>query len=273
MSGEDSDENDAPLQQMPEMLNPFERFGIKHLSASSLNSFREQPAVWVVQYLMKMRGEAGPAAWRGQAVEAGLDLLLFQPNTTMEQAIAASQKKWDELAMGDASDKAIKEYDDIPGYLEQAQLAIKSLPPIMTRQSKISILLDGIEIPVIGYTDYMFADFGIDLKTTNRMPTEARQSHVDQMAIYMKAKKKPFKLLYVTPKKWSLKEVSADMAAASMKRVTMGAHSIRHLLAKSLDPSDALNFYSPDFTSFYWSPPLIEAAQKVYDEHQKGFAS
>ena len=52
-------------------MNAFERHGIKHLSASSLGLYRDQPAAWVCRYLLRVKDEAGPSAWRGSATEAG----------------------------------------------------------------------------------------------------------------------------------------------------------------------------------------------------------
>ena len=37
------------------MTSAFEKHGISHLSASSINLFIAQPAMWCVSYLMKRR--------------------------------------------------------------------------------------------------------------------------------------------------------------------------------------------------------------------------
>lgn len=243
-------------------MGPFERHGIHHLSPSSLRLYREQPAAWVCTYLMHLRGDAGPAAWRGQAVEAGLDVWLF--GDTFDAALDAANRRWHEQAMGEVTDKGDGEYANIPGFLMQATNALAGHPPVLTKQSKISIELEGIEVPVVGYTDYMFPDYGLDLKTTLRMPPLPRQEHVDQMAVYMTAKKKPFKLLYVTPKRHELYDVTDAMAAESMAQMTNGAKAIRHLLSNSHDAQDALNFFYPDYSSFYWSAETIAAVRKVH---------
>ena len=65
-----------------ETKDPFERFGIGHLSPSSLRLFRAEPACWIGRYMLKVPDEAGAGAWRGQAVEAGVDRLLFGFDTT-----------------------------------------------------------------------------------------------------------------------------------------------------------------------------------------------
>ena len=53
--------------------NAFERHGLDHLSASSINLFVAQPAMWAMQKLMGRKTGVGAAAHRGTAVEAGED--------------------------------------------------------------------------------------------------------------------------------------------------------------------------------------------------------
>jgi hypothetical protein len=243
-------------------MNVFEKHGITHLSASSLRLYREEPAAWCVKYLLRIKDESGPGAWRGTAVEAGLDRLLFGYDKDM--AIASMRAKWDELAQGVVDDKAAKEYEALEDFLAQAQRAVSNRPVPLTKQSKISIDIPGIEIPLIGYVDYRWEDCGLDLKTTMRMPSEAKPDHVEQMAIYSKATGLPFSLLYVTPKKFSIHEVTEAMAAEALERVYRGARAIRHMLSKVESATDALRLYSPAMDSWNWSPPMIEAAQAVY---------
>lgn len=244
-------------------MNPFERHGIKHLSASSLRLYRDQPAAWVLRYLAGVKDEAGPAAWRGQAVEAGLDhCLLGQP----EFSAKAMHLAFEERAAGVADDQIHKEREALPQFMAQAREALKDKPPLPPKgqQKRIQIELPGVEVPVIGFIDYLWPDHGVDLKTTWRMPSEPQPAHVEQMAIYAKATGLPFSLLYVTPKKYSMHEVTQSMAAEAMERVLIGARAIRHLLGKVDSAEDALRLYAPDLTTYHWSPPLIEAANKFY---------
>ena len=239
-------------------MNPFERHNIKHLSASSLRLYRDQPAAWVCRYLMGVRDEAGPGAWRGTAVEAGLNhYLLGQP----EHATKAMHLAFEERAVGIADDQIHKEREALPQFLSQAREALKDRPLLMPKdqQHKITIELPGIEVPLIGFIDYLWPEYGVDLKTTWRMPSEPQPAHVEQMACYMKATGRPFHLCYVTPKKWSLHEVTPPMAEEAMEGVLQGARAIRHMLSKVDSARDALGLYSPDLTAYQWSPPLIEA--------------
>ena len=48
----------------PMATDNFARFGIDHLSISSLRKFTEAPAAWVVTYLHGVKDDAGPARVR-----------------------------------------------------------------------------------------------------------------------------------------------------------------------------------------------------------------
>jgi hypothetical protein len=53
-------------------MNAFERHGIDHLSASSLNLWRASPGLWCARYLADLKEDGNLAMWRGTAVEAGI---------------------------------------------------------------------------------------------------------------------------------------------------------------------------------------------------------
>lgn len=244
-------------------MNAFEKHGITHLSASSLRLYRDQPGAWVCRYLLRIKDDAGPGAWRGQAVEAGLDRLMF--GADMPTAIAAMQDEFEVRAAGLADDKTVKERGDLCAYLTQAQMALASAGVPLTRQSRISIDLPGLDVPIIGYADWMWDKIGRDLKTTQRLPSYPSPAHVEQVAIYAKATGKPFELVYVTPKKSAIYPVSADMAADAMVRVRRGAMAIKSLLERVEDGRDALSIFSPDYTSYEWSAEMVLAANKIFE--------
>ena len=49
--------------------NAFKRHGIEHLSASTINTWIAQPALCLLKIAGIKDGEAGPAAWRGNAID------------------------------------------------------------------------------------------------------------------------------------------------------------------------------------------------------------
>jgi hypothetical protein len=242
--------------------SPWERHGIRSLSASSLRLFREQPAAWVVRYMMKIKSDMGPPVWRGTAVEAGLDDMLLGSRNEAK-AVEIAKARWDQEAMGDASDKALKEYEDIPEYLHEAIELLDTLkyPTPMGRQIKVNMTLDEIDVPIIGYIDYGFLDHDLDLKTTGRMPSQIKPEHLAQMSVYFRARKRTQKLLYVTPKKAEIKEVTKAMADEAWDELMIGVRAINKFLHTFDTPEEALSILYPDFDAYQWDAPMIEAVK------------
>lgn len=211
--------------------------------------YAEEPAFWSLVYLHGHKDEAGPAAWRGSAVEAGTDHWLYKRD--FPAALQAANARFESDALGEITDAIDAERQCIPKMLEQACEALRNRPEPTARQLKIEYWFDGIEVPLIGFIDYEFGDGGIDLKSTRRMPTVMPPRHSRQLSLYSAARKKPYKGLYVTDKKWDIKDI--DDAETHLKRLEWYAHSVRRLLSVFPDKHDAARIFAPNFEhAFYW---------------------
>jgi hypothetical protein len=197
-------------------MNGFEKHGLTHLSASSINLYANAPDVWVVSYLFGRKTPMGPAPWRGICVEDAVVQILMGDSETaaIDQALEKFDKRF---PIGD--DKTSAERRRIQ---PMTQLAIEELvefgKPEFPEdeehpQEQISITAKGKgwSIPVIGYLDLVYPQHGvvIDLKTTGRIPSTMSAEHQLQRAIYAKAKGKgnmSVRFLYVSEKKTSMLE-------------------------------------------------------------------
>lgn len=237
-------------------MNGFEKHGIDHLSASSINLWANAPDVWVMQYLHGMRTPMGAAPWRGICVEDAVVSVLS--GGSEQDAIAAALDKFDKrFIIG--TEATTKEREVITPMI---QLAVEQLIefgkpefPEEGEQEKISITAkgDGWSIPVIGFLDLVFPQHGvvIDLKTTNRLPSKMTAEHQLQRAIYQKAKgNMAVKFLYVSAKKTAMLEdgdVNETLAQAKAQIARLEAF-LRHC---DKDTAKAIVPHNP--TSFYWS--------------------
>jgi hypothetical protein len=229
------------------MMNPFERHGITHLSPSSLNLYAEQGAMWTLKYLHGYRDDAGAAAWRGKAVEAGLDLWLYKRD--LVTAKDAAMDCFEANAQGEADDKTDKERNAIIPMLEIACHLLRDTGPPEARQLKVTHWFDGIEIPVVGYADYIFTSDGVELKTKWQMPSSIPDDHGRQAGLYSFVKKKPWRLLYVTPKKGEFKDL--ENPELYVKRLSWIAHNIRRALSVSQDKFEVAKLFSPNLDHPY----------------------
>jgi len=248
-------------------MNPFETHGLNHLSASQINLFIAEPALWVAQYLYGVKGSFGFAAKRGISVERGIEHGLFNPDAPIQDCvdIAVNDFTFKNAFLKDP--KKDKELDGIPGMV---QIALEELRKYGTpeeaegHQHKIVVDLDGIEVPILGYLDFYFPNHGIivDLKTTLRLMPGIRAAHARQGAIYSRAygDNVDMRFAYVTPKKQGVYSMDTDAVRTSWNEVQNVAVRIRNFLSVSKNKDDLASIVVPNYDSFYWNDPAVRQA-------------
>jgi len=245
------------------IADPFERHGIDHLSPSSLRMWREAPVVWIGKYLLRAEDQAGPGAWRGKAVEIGVDRMLF--GFSHDDAVKAMYGQFALDQMGELSPEIEKELGALEDFLLQAKIAFDGKPMPFSRQSKVQLALPGISVPLIGFIDWLWLDRGDDLKTTWRIPStvDANDGHVQQIACYAMHTGLPFSLTYVSPKKWTRHEIIRPVIDDAYDQVIETALAIRSFLDHVRDAHDALSMFAPDYSDFHFRPPMVEAIRNA----------
>lgn len=231
-------------------MNSFQRFGIGHLSASSLNLWQSAPGIFALRYIAKIKDGGNPAMWRGTAVENGLAALLHrQP---LASATAAAYQSYD------LNSKDFTEDDD--ELIEQRALiapmlteCIKWKPPsdLNATQLKIEYFFDPVPIPVIGYLDFAFeCGTDIDLKTTTKCPSVPYPAHVRQVSIYRAARNRKGGVLYVTPKRHEYYQVTDDMMNDAILELHAAALSLNNFLARMDTREDVFRSLPVDYSHF-----------------------
>lgn len=232
----------------------FARHGITHLSASSINLWKNAPDIWVAKYLHGMKSNFGPAPRRGQCIEDAVVATLSGDN--FDNALKTALEKFD-ATFPKGGDDVVKERDLIAPMAEQAisELRQYGTPEFEgDGQNKISIeaRFDGWSIPVIGYLDLEYPSLGlvIDLKTTTRIPSAMTADHQLQRAIYACAKgNSAVKFLYVSAKKAALLEDGDVAANLAMAKVQIAR--LERFLAHC-DANTALEIVPHNPNNFYW---------------------
>jgi hypothetical protein len=162
------------------MANAFERHGLDHLSASSINLFAAQPAMWAMQKLMGRKSMVGPAAHRGTAIEAGVEMGLFEPSAPVEACQEAAIARFNQLTALSADPAVEKERANIaPAVaIALAELRQYGVPEAAgeNRQHRIEVQLPGVPVPFIGWLDFWYPAHGIivDLKTRHACPRRSQ---------------------------------------------------------------------------------------------------
>ena len=239
--------------------NPFAVHGINYLSPSSINTYINDNALWVARYLFGVKSSSGASAVRGIATEAALadkyekktfdfnylDMhfmsLCAESGVDLGDIKTAKEKKLLE-GFGKVIDENFN-YDNLEAY-----------------QEKVSVQIDDLPVPIIGYIDFRFADKIVDLKTTTRMPTRPTEAQKRQMALYSMAyPKSSVDLFFASPKehkKFTLKNLSAYK-----KQLTKVAFGIQKFLSVSDDKHEIASLTYPNLDSWLWTGMKDEASK------------
>ena len=239
--------------------NPFAVHGINYLSPSSINTYINDNALWVARYLFGVKSSSGASAVRGIATEAALankyekktfdfnylDMhfmsLCAESGIDLGDVKTAKEKKLLE-GFGKVIDENF-DYDNFEAY-----------------QEKVSVQIDDLPVPIIGYIDFRFADKIVDLKTTTRMPTRPTEAQKRQMALYSMAyPKSSVDLFFASPKEhkvFTLKNLSAYK-----KQLTKVAFGIQKFLSISNDRHEIASLTYPNLDSWLWTGMKDEASK------------
>jgi hypothetical protein len=174
-------------------MSPFEAFGIDRLSPSQLSKWASDRGLWYASARRKIYEDAGPAAWRGSAVEAGLHASFIRPNSDpLEVAHSEYELKateWSDKHEGIVHDDYDAERAKIETALKRSIEAwkIEGLSTPIAYQVDARGFLPGTPVEVIGHPDFFLvapAPHCVDLKTANSLPQEAKPDHAIAASIY-----------------------------------------------------------------------------------------
>lgn len=197
-------------------MSVFHEFGIERVSPSEIKVFAEDRGLWIAKYRHKLREDAGPAAWRGDAIESGLHTLLL--GRDMETALAAAKSAFDVRELeyakkhdGELHPDSAEAWMVVAPCVERAWNACvkEAVPKLLGAQGLVEANLPGAGVPVRGKYDFMFdaPPHTMDLKTTKSIPSVPKDGsgakpetdHAIQASLYATARgDKLARILYVS---------------------------------------------------------------------------
>lgn len=245
-------------------MNAFQKHGITHLSASSINLFAAEPAMWAMEKLLGKRAPVGAAAHRGTSVEAGVEAGLFDPGMPVDECQKIAMEQFSRLTAFSADPRVQKEREAIgPAVaVALAELRQYGIPNKADdgRQHKISVELDGVPVPLIGYLDFRYDTHGIviDLKTQLRLSSSISATHARQGAIYHAALGNyQIRFAYTTPQKIGVYVLENPQDI--LKQVTAIAQCMERFLSLTDDKELLARAIAPNMDSFYWNDNTARA--------------
>lgn len=245
-------------------MNAFEKHGLTHLSASQINTWINAPSLWVLEKLLGHKGAMGAAAHRGTATEAGLSAGLFNHALSVDECAAIAYPIYDRLTALSADPKRDAERAVIPGMIRQGFALREHGVPIRPEegadQHRVEIALPGVGVPVIGFTDWMYDDEILDLKTTLRVPSAMSETHLRQASIYKTAHMdKRVRFFYCSDKKAEKHTLTREQYDMAMKQLTGAALRLQRFLSVSDDARELAAIVPHCSDTFYFNDPATKA--------------
>lgn len=237
------------------MSNPFERFGLRWLSPSSLNLWNAAPGLWALRYCGNFRDDAGPAASRGKAVGEGFAEALREMGRDYAVDKAVAVYDADNGPDENQPPKVRKERDAVISILD---VLIEDSPAIIGKleeaERKVELNFDGVAVPVIGYIDYVLKDNSfIELKSTMRCPNTPREDHVRQASFYKAATGMRGTILYASPTRAASYPIGDNQSAFALEQMRRDALSLQRFLSSCETPQEVIGSLPMNQSDFRWS--------------------
>lgn len=215
--------------------------------------------MWVLEKVIGVRQSVGAPAHRGTGVEEGVTLGLMNLDAPMQACVDAALKKYDTVSALSGDTRRQDYRDTIPDMVERALKELRPYGIPSKTQGFVEWKPDGLELPIVGYFDYEWADHGVivDLKTTEKLPSQNKIPHARQVALYAASDNMDGRLTYVTPKKVATYRV--ENIREHRNALHQIALSVEAMLSIG-DPQQIKRLVMPDLESFYWGGPNRQLA-------------
>ena len=243
------------------MNDPFAQHGITHLSPSSINQFIMNPCKWVMSVAGYKDPFGNPAMWRGTAVDMAVDRAVLNPQEPQRLITEYAKEQFLEMRFRAEdggyfpSDRKLdQEKTNLESFTDTAVAYYRNLETPEDTQTKISVELDFLPVPIIGYADLVYKDSVRELKTISRKLTYVPDSHSRQLSVYALAlQKTPFvDYVYVTVSgKQEVRPMAVTNTEHHFEIVKKTARNMMKLLSVSESIEEVASLLMPDLD--HWS--------------------
>ena len=242
--------------------SPFENHGIDHLSASTINAWVYDPA----SYLAGLAGVTsvfGPAAWRGTATEKGIQSAITTDDDYHIFAMQSFDTERKEKGNSFKDATIQKERAALPTYIENGLDLYRTLGQPEAYQKKIVVDVDDLEIPFVGYIDFVYPTAIRDTKTSGRKPSKISAGHCRQLAVYAWAyPDRECWVDYITPKECvSWKVTQIEKWQEQVRTVALG---LRKFLSYSDSTLELCSLFYPNIDDWKWNRETIEQSTTIW---------
>lgn len=261
---------------------------ISHHSASQINMAKSCMAAYLVCYGMGIRDGVNPAMVRGRAAEAAVEYGLTEKNKTAQDVADQAAKQFDaetprRMSIDESEVEKWQRERDIAQRCAVSAfefIQAQDWGPLTDCQVKCSYNIAGIPKPIVGFTDFTFAESGlvVDLKCVGRAQNKPADHHSLQIAGYAVAQSNYQQaLLYAFPKAKTSKDehaarffkISDETVDEQLRIAAHTCHAIKKLLSLSDSVDEISQYITPNFDSFYLTGKVRDAAIGLFSKNYK----
>lgn len=252
-------------------MNVFEKHGISGLSASTINSWTDQPALTLLK-IAGITNDPSPAMWRGTASEHAINIASQSHDYDMQSLVSAAEQKFDELYAGSGVDvsaeKLEKEKSGIEKYVTNGVEYLAEFmgdvvePPLL--QGRIEFMVDELPVPIVGYYDMLFKQphSVVDIKTSAIRPRNPSFAHARQVSVYWAGTGAEPWIWYVA--KNGVSAFNVDKPQSFFNQFVMAAKSLERVLSYSDDIFECCQLVYPDVDHWKWGDQTRAAARDIW---------
>lgn len=253
-------------------MNVFEKHGMSHLSAATVNGWISQPALALLK-IAGIKGDPSPAMWRGSASEHAMNLYAAGRETEVEPLIRAAEVEFDKLkkesSTDPSEDKLNRERKALTQYVTNGVEYLAEFmgdavaPPLM--QGKIYFEHEELNIPILGYYDMLFQNPHqvVDIKTSASRPSRPTRAHSRQLALYWYGTggAEPW-VWYVA--KSGVSAFTVDNPQRHLNNFIEAVKNLERVLSFSEDIFECCRLYYPDIDDWKWDDVTRSAAKDIW---------
>ena len=252
-------------------MEALKKHKINYLSPSSIATFIENPAIYILEKIFKYRFVGGAAAMRGQYIESGINQILS--NNKIDIETIAKRMCNDFINQCIQMNITPEEYNKELAFIEKAILILpkelERFGKIVSYQKEVGYEYKGTILK--GYTDFEFQKndnlIFVDLKTTAKQPKPSTR-HKIQQYIYSKATNVENKLFYVQILKKSSKveeyKLSQEDEYHIPKIIHQAIENLNYLCSLANTKDDFKRLITPNPDDWKWSNDKIKARKEVW---------
>jgi len=249
------------------MTDVFAKHNIGHLSASTINSWIQQPALCLLKLGGFSDGEAGASAWRGSSVDRAVTKAAFNPDMKVDDLINLAHKVFDDSHKKSINEhnaeKVAKERKAIVDYVKQGAQFYRGLgEQPESEQGKVVVRIGDIETPFVGYYDLLYKDKVRDTKTVGRQVSELAQTASRQASIYALGTGCEPWIDYVTTKE--VRAYRVERVDYWLRQVELASKSLERVLSHSNDIVECCQLVYPDLDHWMWSDTNKRIAKDIW---------